>query len=429
MSPAGMTLRALIAAARRRLRRDTAIAILAAVLTVAPVVLLLSWLLAGVTVWSAPTWGPLILELVAVVAAVALVVWGLRRWSRGLDEPDVAATAEAKLGLPAGSVRGILELGRTVPGGTSAALFSREESRIARHFVGQRPRELSGPIGIRVRRRRLLAVAILGGLVIVTGTLGFMSPERSMRGWTPLLQPVAYLMPPPLPALEVLPGDTEVTRGSDVRVRVTAPGRSVVAIAWRVEGDVLRRATFEVTNGTALGVVPQVDAPTVYWVEAPDGARSDRYRISPIDPLLVSELVVEVRYPEYMGRAPERFDVEVPPLEVPQGTELVIQGRATRPLGSADLVAATGPRVRLNVQDDGFSGRWKPTTSGTYEWRMTDQHDVNLSTAPAPIDISLIDDAPPEVEITFPGVDTTLDAAMMQPITADARDDNGISGA
>lgn len=42
MSPAGMTLRALIAAARRRLRRDTAIAILAAVLTVAPVVLLLS---------------------------------------------------------------------------------------------------------------------------------------------------------------------------------------------------------------------------------------------------------------------------------------------------------------------------------------------------------------------------------------------------
>ena len=72
-----------------------------------------------------------------------------------------------------------------------------------------------------------------------------------------------------------------------------------------------------------------MDAPTTYWVEAPDGSVSARFRATPSDPLLISDLVVDVRYPAYLGRAAERFETEVPPLEVPEGTQLVIRGRAT----------------------------------------------------------------------------------------------------
>src|SRR5690606_24776325 len=190
--------------------------------------------------------------------------------------------------------------------------------------------------------------------------------------WQPLLHPVAHLSPPPLPPLEVSPGDAEVLRGSDLSLIVRAPGREAVAIVWRAEGDILRRQTVQVLGDSAAGVIPRIDANTRYWIEAPDGARSETYNIRPLDPLLLSELTVEVTYPAYVGRTRERFDTEVPPLEVPEGTQLVVRGRATRPLDEAALLRAGGDnRVAFNVDGESFTGRWVPTASGVYEWRLT----------------------------------------------------------
>src|SRR5690606_28015465 len=97
------------------------------------------------------------------------------------------------------------------------------------------------------------------------------------------------------------------------------------------------------------------DAPTQYWVEAPDGAMSQRYRVVPIDPLLVSELVVEIRYPAYLNRIADRFEGEVPPLELPEGTRLAIRGAATRAIETAALVdIGSGARIRFEVRGDRF---------------------------------------------------------------------------
>ncbi len=71
-----------------------------------------------------------------------------------MDERRVAAAAEARRGLPAGSLRGVLELAHGLPAGTSGALFRRAETELESKLAGASVVELSGEIGELARARR-----------------------------------------------------------------------------------------------------------------------------------------------------------------------------------------------------------------------------------------------------------------------------------
>ncbi len=428
MSPAGTPLRGLIEAVRRGVHRDVRIAAVAAAATVIPLVLAMAWLLAGRADWATPGAGPLVLEIAGILALVLVGAGAWRRWGRGTREQDVAATAERTLGLAAGSVMGALELGRDVPPGTSSALARLAEQGVARSFEGRTAREVSGDVGRLARRRRTIALAALAALSAVTAVLAFASPSRTQSGWAPLLNPVAHLSASHLPPVSAEPGDVEVIRGGDVDVLIRAPGRLAVTLAWRAAGDVLRRETVTVAEGAGAATIARIDAVTQYWVEAPDGARSPAYRIVPRDPLLVSELLIEIRYPEYLGRTQERFATEMPPLELPEGTTVVVSGRATRDLNRAALLRPGG-EVALTVTGDRFAASFVPAASGLYEWMLQDATGATLSSAPPPLDLTIVADAPPEVEITYPARDTVLDPDRVHLVAGDGRDDYGLASA
>src|SRR5207253_2860896 len=84
----------------------------------------------------------------------SIAFFATRRWVRTIDEPRVASAAENTLGLAAGSVRGVLELARHVPAGTSPALFRRAEADVAKHLAGKAPAQLAGAEGRAIRRGR-----------------------------------------------------------------------------------------------------------------------------------------------------------------------------------------------------------------------------------------------------------------------------------
>ncbi|HEX6940120.1 MAG TPA: hypothetical protein VF158_11970 [Longimicrobiales bacterium] len=430
MSPAGQRLWSSIAAARRRTRRDGALAAGAAAGAAVPAALVLAWALGTARAWLAPSPIPLAIVVATVAAAVAVVVWALRRWVAVVDDMTVAAAAEQFRGMPPGSVRGVLELSRALPAGTSPALYMRAEALLAQQLAGATPRELSGPVGELARRRRQRTFLAFSGLASLTVLLGYVSPERSRAGWGALLHPVAHLSPPPLPALVVEPGDVELPRGAHLDVAIEAPGRTEVMLRWRAEGDVPRQRRLAVAEGRATSRIAGVDAEMVYWVVAPDGAASDTFRVTPLDPLLFSDLVVDVVYPAYLEREPERFEGEVPPLTVPAGTELRIRGRATRRLREASLLRDDGEsRVPFEVTADRFAGRWTPRASGRYVWSLTDETGAVPLTAPAALELTVVPDRAPEVQITFPGPDTLLGPDLRQPVVADARDDYGLHSA
>ncbi|HWV56458.1 MAG TPA: hypothetical protein VNZ57_03205 [Longimicrobiales bacterium] len=430
MSPAGQRLWSAIAAAHHRVRRDTLLAIIGLAAAVVPVVLVVAWLAGGGELWTAPSPAPLVLELVGLAVAIGIGAWAAKRWLAGLDEARIAAAAEARAGLPDGSVRGLLELRSNLPPGTSAALAARAEVELAQRLAGASARDLAGDLGVNAARLRSRALMAVAGLAIATLALGFASPDRSREVWTPLLNPVRHLTPPPLPPLLVEPGNVEVPRGGDVQVVVRTAGRSSIAVRWVAQGDVPQQRTVRAAADVAITQLTGIDAPLRYWVTAPDGAVSDTFTITPVDPLLVSDLVVDLIFPEYLGRSPERYEGDVPPLLIPAGTVLDIQGRSTRPLAAVELRRADAEsRVELVVAGDRFSGRWTPSASGVYEWQLSGTGNDAPAGVPAPIELVLVPDSAPRVEVTFPGTDTILGRDFRQALVAHARDDHGLRSA
>jgi hypothetical protein len=429
MTPVLTDPRAVIATVQRALRRDALLSVVLVALSVVPGALVAAWIAGLLRPWSRPGAGPLLLDALAL-AAVALLLWGgARRWVRTIDEGAVAADAERNAGVPEGTVRGVLELCRNLPAGTSPALARRAETAVARHFTGGAAAQLAGMLGTRIRRRRGVAASTLATLTLAVALLGFVAPEHSRAAWSPLVQPIGNLTPPPLPPLRVLPGDVTVPRGTDLAVHVEAAGRTVVTLRWRQQGDVAREQLMPIRGDTALATIPLITEPTDYWVEAPDGHASMRHRITPIDPLLLAELSVDVLYPAHVGRAAERFRGDVPLLEVPEGTQLVVRGRSTRPLRSAQLNSAVTPAIALKIEGDVFHATFSPTASGIYAWTLHDHGGSAAAVPPPPLEIIVVRDLAPHVEITFPASDTILDSGLRQGIIAEARDDHGLVAA
>ncbi|MGH7469141.1 MAG: hypothetical protein ACRENP_14385 [Longimicrobiales bacterium] len=428
MSP--VNLHTVVAATTRAIQRHALFAIAGAVAALIAVLLGVSWISAGLDLWPAPSAVPLVLEVITAVSAAAVVFWGLNRLRGASSETSVAASGENAVGLPPGSVRGVLELSRKVPEGTSPALFRQAEAELNRRIAGVTPAHFSGQIGARVRRRRLQTWSFAAVLVVTVIALGMVSPARSRAGWAPLLRPVKHLAPPPLPAISVEPGHAEVPRGTALTVRVRAPQREAVLLEWRSAGAVRREETVDLEQGIGTTEIPAVDAPVRYWVVAPDGAVSDTFTVRPTDPLLVSDLTIDVTYPGYLNRLAEQFQGELPSLQIPEGTELRIEGRATRALGSAILSADSGAvKVELRVDGGTFNGRWVPRQSGKYEWQFASRSGTRAELVPPPFQLHVVPDLPPQVEVTYPGSDTTLTAELQQPIVADAQDDHGLLSA
>jgi hypothetical protein len=420
MSPTPSLL-SIIADARRSVRRDAVIAITAGIAAIIPGALLIAWLT------GAPTGAsklPLLIDVAALALAVGLALFATRRWLRRINNRNIAAAAESRLGFAEGELQGVIEMQNAVPDGTSKALWERTERRLANRLSSESVTALTGDIGTDVRNRRRGLVTAGAVLMVATIAVAFASPERSRAAWSPLLKPVTTMAGPALPPIEVEPGNASVARGSHVDVKISAPQRDAVVLYYRQQGDVLQEETLVLSESAASFRIRNVDATTRYWVHAPDGAVTDTFRITPTDPLLVAALQVEVVYPAYLGRAREQFDKDVPALELPAGTQLRIAGRATQPLRTIALQHERD-NVPLNVAGTTFTGTWTPQSSGVYSWVLNSE----VSTGMQPIEITVLGDAAPEVEVTFPGVDTLISPDLRQQIVADARDDHGVVAA
>ncbi|MEN8376447.1 MAG: hypothetical protein ABFS34_13455, partial [Gemmatimonadota bacterium] len=414
-----------LAAARSRLRRSAAASVALAALLAVPALMVVAWLAVPMTAWDRPSPLPLAASLVALGAGAALATVGVRRWLAPLDEATVAGAAEAARGLPEGSLRGALELRGGTPVGTSPSLARLSERALVERVGRATPSELAGSLGERASRRlRRLGAGVLT-LALAVAALGASDSSRARAAWAPLLRPLRALAPPDLPPLEVSPGHARVARGDTLAVTISAPERRVVSLHWRAQGELPGRARLAVDGGGAAGVIGPVEAPTRYWVNAPDGAVSDTFVAEPLDPLLLSSLTVDVAYPAYLGRPADRFQGEPPPLVLPEGATLRLRGTATRPLGSAAL-RGPGGESPLAVDGDRFDGRLRPAQSGTFGWALVDAAGEASPAPPPPLQIALVPDSAPWVQVRFPGEDTEVGPDMRQPIVAHAGDDHGL---
>src|SRR5215510_12811678 len=168
-----VTVQSIVLATNRAIHRHAFLAIAGAVAALIGVLFSTAWLIAGLDLWPAPSVMPLLLEVLTVIASIAVIAWGMSRLRRAASEGSIAFSGENAIGLPSGSVRGMLELAREVPAGTSSVLFRRAESELNGAVSAVTARRFGGALGARVRLRRLQSMAVATGLVIVLVTLGF----------------------------------------------------------------------------------------------------------------------------------------------------------------------------------------------------------------------------------------------------------------
>ena len=387
-----------------------------------------AWASVGEGGWRQGSDVPALID-VAVLAwgVVGLVVFRFTA-RRRLAEGPLSAVIEGAAGLGAGTVRGALELARSLPVGVSAGLAAGAAARAATDLAAHPAGELAGPLGVWTATWTRRGLGVLGALAVLVVTLAVLTPERTSETWRGVASPLSTMIDPVLPPLVVRPGTVEVMRGSDVQLEIEASGRAMVTVEWQAAGDVARREALQVLEGRAAHVFEAVSAPIEYRVRGDDGAVTGTLHIVPIDPLFVSDLVIGVEYPAYTGLPPDEYRGDPPPLRLPRGTRLVLEGRASRSLASGELLDATGATaVRLAVDGASFRATWTPRVEGTFDWMFLDTSQASAEIVPGPIELLLVADSVPRVVIPMPGADTVLPLDLRQPLILEARDDYGLA--
>jgi len=428
VSPSARQLTEHVAGVREHLRRRTLLALAPWVAAGVAWLLIFAWIAAGAEGWRQGSNVPALFDtliLLWVVLGFAVFVTGVRRW---FGEIALARSIEDAAGLRAGTVRGSLELSRSVPQGVSGTLAASAVQRTANDLAGRSTGDLAGELGrgVSLWTRRGLIVASVS--FVALAVLGVATPERAAQVWAGVSSPLSMAVDPVLPPLVVTPGDIEVMRGTDVAVQVRAGGRTEVALAWQAAGDVARSQLLAVENDVATHVFESVSATIEYRVELPDGSSTRTWRIVPIDPLFVSDMVLQITYPAYTGIAPDEFRGDPPPLRLPVGSRLDFEGSASRPLSSVELVDSAGSAaLTMEVEGADFQASWTPAVQGLFDWAFRDRAGEAAELQPEPLEISLVPDSVPTIAILLPGQDTVLPLSLQQPLVVDARDDYGIS--
>lgn len=399
------------------------------------VVFLVAWLAAGGEGWTQGTWVPLALHLAAAGGAVGGGVAAFRWARRRLSLESLAGGAGQAVGLPRGTVLVGVELAGSAPPGASPALAREAADRVGRELARYEPAVLAGSLGDRLRGAiRVGGVALAAvALPLLAGAL--LTPERTGPAWAGILQPYGLVAEPVYPPLAVTPGDARVDRGDDVKVTVTAVGRTSVVLRRQEEGEAAVTDTLPVADGTASTVLEGVDAPITYAAMAGGGAETETYRLEPVDPLMLSSVRLELTFPEHTDLPPEEYH-EVPgELVVPEGTHVALEGRANRPLRALELrppeeaASADGPSpsgaVELQVDGREFSGSWEPDVSGPWRWR-TEGGGAETAAGFPDLDVEVVPDAPPTVAILSPEPQAELPLSFRAPLEVEALDDYGV---
>ncbi len=373
--------------------------------------------------WAAGSPGPLLVvsAMGALVLAAAWLWAALRaRWA---DERVVARAMDGAAGLSAGAVLGGLELSRGSPAGTSAGLRAMALRSVSER-LGAGPAALSGVLGDRLRLHARRAHACLAAVAAVVVAVAARAPGRAMDAWGGLLTPIAILAEPVLPPVSARPGTVEAARGSEVEVEVRAPLRDDADLRWAATGQVARLRAMPLLDGIARTRLPPLTSVTRYWVEAPDGARSPEYVLTPVDPLLVASVDATVFHPPHTGLPPSEHRGAVPHLEIVEGSRISLRGSGNRAIGRARLVRGDGSaEVEFDVRGTSFSAEWVPRSGGVFAWEFAD---AAGALSPPPLRVRMIADSPPRVSIEHPEALAVLPAAMRQPLVVRALDDFGI---
>lgn len=366
---------------------------------------------------SLPRALPSIAWVVAFALAIALGRFLQRRLARRAAPASVAAAIEEEQGLRRGSLVGLLE----VEGSGVFADYAVDQSERA---LAERSARPAPALRRRLQRATALAaIAFIQMLVLATNSFA-----TRADGWRALLNPFDAWRGALVEPLRFEDAPSRVQRGSPLSLDIHAPGRRDVTLRWRSRGEGWRETEIAVdAEGRARADLGAVEAELAVVVS--DGrAGHDSLLIAVVDRPFVGDVEVLARYPGYLGRGDERLGADAP-IRIPAGTRLDIAARASTPVATASLEAEGAARgsegIPLRVEAQRIMGSFVPSRSGQYLWRA-EGATQRIEDLPAPLDIEVVADSLPRVEILTPTGERMVTAQATIPLELLAQDDYGL---
>jgi hypothetical protein len=407
-----MTLRQLVARERFRLvaamgARGAAFSIGAAALLVG---LAAFWL--GDARWISEPAAPAIVWVIVLLAIGAPLAWTIVRVRRAATPARIAHAIERERALRDGSLRGALEVeGQGAFGKRAAAALG---TSLASHQGALAPQMLRGALVTSAAAGlcALLALVLLGG-----------ARRNAPDGWRAMQHPVGAWTGALVPPLAIVDPPREVMRGDSLRLRILAPARRTIDFHTRTTGAPWSTRTLDVSDGATSVTLGPLDADVA--LVATDGrTQTDTVVVRVTDRPFVGDVAIRAIYPSYLDRPAETVPAGET-VRVPRGTTLAIRGRASAVLDEVALVSAHDT-VRLAPDGHNFSGRLSASSGGRWMWTARGERGP-VTDVPAPLDIDVLPDSAPRVEILDPARDTVALTGNELALRAAASDDHGLA--
>src|SRR5215203_667190 len=351
----------------------------------------------------------------AVGAVVAIAVWWTRR--RLAHEASVSGLAfevEREQSLRAGALRGALEVAG------SGTLGRHNAEQVAKRLTQQAGGKSLTPTLTRravIRTGGALAAGGIGILLLATRSSatpdGWQAIAHPVRAWTgTLLAPISLRSAP-----------KTVLRGERVALNVSAPDRRRITVYQRAKGSAWRSSQHEVRDGVARVRLAPMDADLAIF--ATDGrTMSDTASLQMVERPFIGDVAVRATFPAYLDRREETLPVGEA-ARLPRGTLLTISGHSSTELTSVALARGIDT-LHLKPSGRAFTGRMANIQTGRYEWNAAGVAGA-ISEVPAALEIEVIPDSAPRIEILAPATDTTVSAVDTIPMSFLATDDHGLS--
>lgn len=407
-----MTVSTLVSRERARMRLALAAQGFGIALAIAAIVLAGVAVVLGDARWIGMPAVPLLAWLVVLLVIAAASWWTGRRLRHRASREQVAAAIERERSLRAGALRGVLEVGET------GALGRRAAEALASRLADTR-----GSLAPDTQRHLWVRGAVAGAAALV-GILALgAARSASPDGWRAIRHPVGALTGGLLEPITMVDAPPTVLRGERVRLTIVAPHRKSITLSSRATGRPWRAEELPVTDDAAEVQLGPVDA-DVMLVASDGRVTSDTVTIRVTDRPFVGDVSVRALYPAYLGRVPEVLP-SGEPARIPRGTVLAIRGRASVALTEIALVR-DADTVRLTPDEHAFAGRLSSPSSGRWTWLATGEEGP-IADVPAPLELEIVADSAPTVEILAPQRDTVVMAQDRVSIRAAATDDHGIA--
>ncbi|HEY6951064.1 MAG TPA: DUF4175 family protein [Bacteroidota bacterium] len=241
-------------------------------------------------------------------------------------------------------------------------------------------------------------------------------------------------VPPPKYLFNVSPGNKEVVKGEEVKIRVqlSSPDRfeflpASIDLLYRIQGQDRfdQQSMKQDSVGVYRSTFQNVRATTEYYVRASD-VQSQRYTLNVLDRPILRSLRVRLDFPAYCrlpARVQDDFSGDVTALA---GTRVSIKGSASKEITGAEIIFGRDSVTRLTIAGDKFSGGFELHDDGSYHIGIADR-DGLTNVDPVQYNLKVIPDVWPTVAIVQPGRNLDIAGDQSMQILIHAEDDFGFT--